>query len=88
MSAARYVHKVFVGNLPWTIGNKELKQYFSKFGHVSDTNVIYDRLSGLSRGYGFVMFSNRDGYNGAVSEGIIHHVEGRLLAVKPITAKE
>ncbi|XP_055602651.1 SRA stem-loop-interacting RNA-binding protein, mitochondrial-like [Uranotaenia lowii] len=79
---ARGVQKLFVGNLPWTVSTKELKAYFSRFGHVHSSNVIYDKTTGLSRGYGFIVFSTRDGYTNATNNRN-HSLEGRLLDVQP-----
>lgn len=84
MGAVRQIQKLFVGNLPWTIGNKELKLYFSKFGHVQQSTVVFDRKLGMSKGYGFVTFSTRDGYESAANKP--HHLEGRSLNVQQATA--
>ncbi|XP_037934455.1 SRA stem-loop-interacting RNA-binding protein, mitochondrial-like [Teleopsis dalmanni] len=50
--------KLFVGNLPWTVGHKELRGYFKEFGRINSATVIFDRKTGLSKGYGFVQFNN------------------------------
>uniref|UniRef100_A0A905AWJ0 RRM domain-containing protein n=1 Tax=Glossina morsitans morsitans TaxID=37546 RepID=A0A905AWJ0_GLOMM len=81
MSNVRRTYKLFVGNLPWTIGQKELELYFSKFGHVSSAAIVYDNQQGISKGYGFVTFSSGDGYNSACNQNL-HHLEGRVLSVK------
>lgn len=72
--------KLFVSNLPWTVGQKELQIYFSQFGHVSSASIVYDKLQGFSKGYGFVVFSNREGFNSA-SNMNRHFLEGRILTV-------
>lgn len=82
---ARGVQKLFVGNLPWTISTKELQAYFSKYGHIQSSNVIYDKTTGLSRGYGFVVFSTRDGYSNATNKSY-HSLEGRVLDVQPASS--
>lgn len=51
--------KIFVGNLPWTVGHRELRNYFGQFGKISWAQVIFDRRTGLSKGYGFVSFQKR-----------------------------
>jgi RNA recognition motif-containing protein len=79
---ARGLHKLFVANLPWTIGSTELKLYFSKFGHVHTSSVIYDKMTGLSKGYGFIAFSTKEAYNSALNKQY-HALEGRSLAVQP-----
>ncbi|XP_023306563.1 glycine-rich RNA-binding protein 8 [Lucilia cuprina] len=77
----RQSYKLFVGNLPWTIGQKELQTYFSKFGHVSSSSIIYDKQQGFSKGFGFVTFSSSDAYNSACNQNV-HFLEGRVLNVK------
>ncbi|XP_063218447.1 acyl-CoA-binding domain-containing protein 6-like [Bacillus rossius redtenbacheri] len=56
--ATRVIRKFFVGNLPWTVGSRELRTYFSEFGPLVSANIIFDRNTGISRGYGFVVFSS------------------------------
>lgn len=80
-STFRTIQKLFVGNLPWTIGNNELKLYFSKFGHVSNVHIIFDKTNGISKGYGFVTFSTREGYN-AVFNKQNHLLEGKILTIE------
>ncbi|XP_029712670.2 SRA stem-loop-interacting RNA-binding protein, mitochondrial-like [Aedes albopictus] len=82
---ARGVQKLFVGNLPWTVSTKELQVYFSKYGHVQSSNVIYDKTTGLSRGYGFIVFNTRDGYSNATNKAY-HSLEGRVLDVQPASS--
>lgn len=55
---ARGLHKLFVGNLPWTVGNQELRSYFKDFGKIVNATVVFDKKTGLSKGYGFVSFTN------------------------------
>lgn len=45
---------LYVGNLPWTIKDEDLKANFQDFGEVSSARVVTDKLSGRSRGFGFV----------------------------------
>lgn len=45
---------IYVGNLPYTLTEDELKAAFSQFGEVSSVNIIMDRMSGQSKGFGFV----------------------------------
>ena len=46
--------KIFVGGLKYSSKDDVLKEYFSQFGEIEEAVVIYDRESGLSKGYGFV----------------------------------
>jgi len=45
---------IYVGNLPYTLSEEDLKAAFSQFGEVSSANIIMDRMSGQSKGFGFV----------------------------------
>lgn len=57
-SSGRSLHKLFIGNLPWTVGHLELRNYFKEFGRVVSANVIFDKKTGLSKGYGFITYAN------------------------------
>jgi RNA recognition motif-containing protein len=46
--------KLFVGNLPWSVGDAELTALFAPHGEVQSARVINDRDTGRSRGFGFV----------------------------------
>ena len=46
--------KIYVGNLPFTATDTDLRQLFAKHGEVSSASVVMDRESGRSRGFGFV----------------------------------
>ncbi|XP_027346357.1 glycine-rich RNA-binding protein 4, mitochondrial [Abrus precatorius] len=53
-------NKLFVGGLSWSVDEKSLKDAFSSFGNVTEVRIVYDKDSGRSRGFGFVIFSNDD----------------------------
>ena len=53
--------RLFVGNLPWSIGDDELRDLFSEFGEVTDSKVIKDRDTGRSRGFGFIEMDDESG---------------------------
>ena len=46
--------KIYVGNLPYSLSEEDLKSAFSQFGEVSSASIIMDRMSGQSKGFGFV----------------------------------
>jgi len=80
--AARQVYKVFVGNLPWSVGSTELRHFASSFGPVTYSQVIFDRKIGMSKGYGFVTFGNREGYNTILKGGSgSYFLEGQYVNV-------
>ncbi len=45
---------IYVGNLPYNLTDDELRAAFSEFGEVSSVSIIMDRMSGQSKGFGFV----------------------------------
>ena len=82
--AGRQFYKVFVGNLPWTISPAELRNFASKFGPVQAVNVVFNKNTGMSKGYGFVNFTTRDGFDQATSGGAgSNFLEGSYLNIQP-----
>lgn len=75
------VHRLFVRNLPWTVGNRELKEYFSAFGHVGTASVSFDKNTGMSRGYGFVNFTKEETFD-LVYKQKVHSLHGRKLGIE------
>jgi len=51
---------IFVGNLPWSVTDEDLKGKFSEFGNVISARVVNDKFSGKSRGFGFVDMDDAD----------------------------
>jgi RNA recognition motif-containing protein len=72
--------KLFVGNLPWSVGDAELSQIFASHGDVQSARVISDRDTGRSRGFGFVEMETEDiGALIRATDG--YAVDGRNLRV-------
>ena len=78
--------KLYVGNLPWSTGEAELEEMFSAIGAVSSSNVITDRDTGRSRGFGFVEMSNDDAKR-AIEELNGTEVDGRAIRVNEAEEK-
>ena len=49
---------IYVGNLPYNVTEDQLRAAFADFGEVTSANVIMDRMSGQSKGFGFVEMPN------------------------------
>jgi RNA recognition motif-containing protein len=60
-------HKLFVGNLSWTVTSEMLTETFQRCGNVVGARVLYDGDTGRSRGYGFVCYSTSEEMDGALS---------------------
>lgn len=46
--------KIFVGSLPWSASDSDLKSKFEQFGQVDSATILMDKFTGRSRGFGFV----------------------------------
>jgi RNA recognition motif-containing protein len=74
------VKKIYVGNLPWSITDAELRDFFSTIGTVHSAAVVSDRETGRSRGFGFVEMDEADAEK-AISELNGRDMGGRALRV-------
>ena len=77
--------KLYVGNLPWSIGNQELEELFSSYGTVTSANVITDRDTKRSRGFGFVELDS--GGPEAIEAMNESEVDGRKVIVNEARPK-
>ena len=73
--------KLYVGNLPWSINNDSLRELFSQFGEVVDAVVISDRMTGRSKGFGFVTFADDASAEAAIEAMHQKEVDGRAIVV-------
>lgn len=73
---------LYVTNIPWTVGKRDLSDYFTKFGPVSSCDVIFNTENGFSRGFGFVTFRFSYSYKQAL-ETKLQMLEGNLLEISP-----
>ena len=71
--------KVYVGNLPWSVGHKELMDLFTPFGDVEEASVISDKFSGRSKGFGFVTFKDDEAAKKAIADMNGKEIEGNPL---------
>lgn len=73
--------KLFVGNLEYTVTSDELREAFSQAGTVVDAVVITDKMSGRSRGFGFVEMSSEEEAKAAVEKVNGTELKGRKINV-------
>jgi RNA recognition motif-containing protein len=81
-------NRVFVGGIPWSATDADLKEAFEKFGSVTDAKVITDKETHRSRGFGFVTYEKEEGAQCAIDEGDGMEMMGRSLRVDFATQKE
>ena len=73
--------KLYVGNLPYRISDNDLQSHFEEFGQIVDVKVLRDPVTGRSRGFGFVSYSDLDSAQRALAmDGFI--CQGRRIYVK------
>jgi len=72
---------IYVRNLSYDVTDSELNAVFSEFGEVSSTNVVKDKSSGRSRGYGFVEMPNDSEANEAIKALDDSPLQGRNIRV-------
>lgn len=73
--------KLYVGNLPWSFNNDQLKDTFKNHGNVISAKVVTDKESGRSRGFGFVEMENDNDANNAIKVLNGKEMSGRKLVV-------
>ena len=74
--------KLFIGSLPWATTGDDLKQLFSQHGTVTSATVIMDKMTGRSRGFGFVEFESDAEADAAAQALNNSDFGGRTLVVK------
>lgn len=82
---------IYVGNLPFGATDDDLQQLFAAYGDVTSANVIKDRFSGESRGFGFVEMPSREDAMAAIEALNGTDFKGRSVTVneaKPKSPRE
>lgn len=79
--------KIFVGNLSFQTSQEDLVQAFSAYGAVESVNIITDRDTGQSRGFGFVEMTNRNEAQNAMNSLNGAELHGRTLNVNEARPK-
>ena len=79
---------IYVSNLNFATKNDSLQDLFAQYGEVSSANIITDRETGRSRGFGFVEMSSADEANAAIESFNGKEVDGRTLTVNIAKPRE
>jgi RNA recognition motif-containing protein len=75
--------RLYVGNLPYSVTELELRDLFATVGNVAEAKIVMDRETGRPRGFGFVEMSTDDEAKKAISE-----LDGRDVGGRPVAVKE
>lgn len=75
--------RLYVGNLPYSVGSSELQEMFAEFGTVQSAEVIQDRVTGRSKGFGFVEMGTADEAQAAITA-----MSGKDIGGRPLTVNE
>lgn len=79
---------MFVGGLPYSVDSEKLKQLFTEFGGVYSAQVIVDRYSNQSKGFGFVEMQSDEEAQSAIQKLNDSEVDGRRINVSVARPKE
>ena len=73
--------KVYVGNLAFSVKEDDLREKFAAYGELTEVTIIMDRMSGRSKGFGFVTFANDEDAKKAIAELDGKEFQGRNMKV-------
>jgi RNA recognition motif-containing protein len=73
---------IFAAKLSFDTQSDDLREAFEEFGEVSSANVIMDKFTGRSKGFGFVEMPNEDEARKAIAEMNDSELDGRTIVVK------
>ena len=75
--------KLYVGNLPFSATDETLREHFTQVGNVESAKIITDRMSGRSKGFGFVEMSSD-----AEAQEAVNRFNGTDYSGRPLTVAE
>lgn len=80
--------KLYVGNLSYQTNDWDLKEQFGQYGEVLSANIVTDRDTGRSRGFGFVEMGSDEDAQKAIAALNEHEIDGRNLKVNEARPRE
>ena len=81
-------NKLYVGNLSFRVTSEDLQEHFGAAGAVESANVVYDRETGRSRGFGFVEMADEEAANAAIAQFNGQEYDGRNMVVNEARPRE
>ena len=79
---------IFVGNLPFSATDQSIRDLFEPFGEVDSVNIIKDRETNRSRGFGFVEMPNSAEAQAAINDLNGKEMDGRALNINQARERE
>lgn len=79
--------KLYVGNLPYSVTDSDLRAAFSQFGQVAEITLITDKISGQSKGFGFVEMPSNSEADAAIKGLNETSLKGRNIKVNQAKPK-
>ena len=79
---------LFVGNFSWNLGEQDLRDLFAPYGELEEVKLIIDRMTGRSKGFGFVKFVNAEDAAAALSALNNQEVDGREIKITVARPRE
>jgi RNA recognition motif-containing protein len=79
---------IYVGNLAYSVTSDDLREVFSEYGEVSSANVIMDKFSGRSKGFGFVEMPDSSAASSAIEALNEQDLQGRNMRVNEARPRE
>ncbi len=72
--------RIYVGNLPYSVTDDQLREFFTKYGQIDDIKLITDYQTGRSKGFGFITYASSDEAQASLAaDG--EELDGRKLKV-------
>ncbi len=75
---------IYVGQLPYSVDENELKELFAEFGEIASVNLVTDRYSGRPKGFGFVDMPNNSEADTAIKALNRSMLKGREIKVNQV----
>lgn len=79
--------RLFIGSVAWATTSDSLKKHFEQVGAVEEANILTDKMTGRSRGFGFVTMVNDADADAAVSKLNGSELDGRKIVVSEARPK-
>jgi len=79
---------IYIGNLPYSVTEDDLRDAFGQFGQVDSANIIMDKFSGRSKGFGFVDMSSDEEGRAAIEAMNEQDFKGRTIKVNEARPRE